>query len=288
MKKSKIIPPEVPMQNSSYHSTDPDDKTMDPVTREYEIIDITEHGVEKTWVEVSVEDSINLILNGTRVASLTLTPKDLICYAYGYCICEGLVSSIHDISDVSIEPPNIRVTVSEPAFDVTSGNTEIRSSGCVGVKTTWESLTAPMSEGLFVELKTIFDATVKVHHLAKTWRITGGTHCSVILDEHGEIKSAMEDMGRHNSVDKAVGKALLDGVDLSRCFMVCTGRLPAGMVAKAYRAGIPLLVSNTSPFSTGICLARQVNMTLAGFARPPRMMIYSAPDRIIIPESLLQ
>lgn len=274
------------MQNSPIQSSNLTGQTMDTVTREYEIIDITEHGVEKIWVEVSVEDSVNLLLNGIRVASLTLTSKDLKAYAYGYCICEGLVSTINDITGITIDPPDISVTVTNPAYDPSSGNTEIRSSGCVGVKTTWESLTKPLPDGLCVDLQTIFDAMEKIRHLSKTWRITGGTHCSVILDEHGEIKSAMEDMGRHNSVDKAVGRALLDGVDLSRCFMVVTGRLPAGMVAKAYRAGIPILVSNTSPFSTGICLARQVNMTLAGFARPPRMMIYSVPDRITLPESL--
>ena len=275
------------MQNSFDQSPNPAGSQHGAVTREYEIIDITEEGVGKTWVEVSVEDSINLLVNGIRVASLTLTPKDLMAYAYGYCICEGLVSSINDITGITIEPPNISITVSDPAYDPSSRSTEIRSSGCVGVKTTWESLTEPLPDGLCVDLQTIFDAMEKIRHLSKTWRITGGTHCSVILDEHGEIKSAMEDMGRHNSVDKAVGRALLDGVDLSRCFMVVTGRLPAGMVAKAYRAGIPVLVSNTSPFSTGICLARQVNMTLAGFARPPRMMIYSAPDRVTLPESLL-
>jgi FdhD protein len=119
-----------------------------------------------------------------------------------------------------------------------------------------------------------------INECAPLWKITGGTHCAVILDECGKVKSAIEDMGRHNAVDKAVGKALLAGVDVSRCFMVCTGRLPAGMVAKAYRAGISILASNTAPFSTGICLARQVNMTLAGFVRPPRAMFYSVPERI--------
>ncbi|MCX5853425.1 MAG: formate dehydrogenase accessory sulfurtransferase FdhD [Deltaproteobacteria bacterium] len=55
------------------------------------------------------------------------------------------------------------------------------------------------------------------------------------------------------------------------------------MVAKAYRAKITIIASNTAPFSTGICLARQVNMTLAGFVRPPKAMIYSVPERIRLP-----
>jgi FdhD protein len=123
----------------------------------------------------------------------------------------------------------------------------------------------------------------RINEYAPLWKVTGGTHCSIILDGQGRVISAIEDIGRHNSVDKAVGKALIDGTDLSRCFMVITGRLAAGMVAKAYRAGITILASNTAPFSTGICLARQVNMTLAGFTRPPRVTLYSHPWRIRLP-----
>jgi FdhD protein len=55
------------------------------------------------------------------------------------------------------------------------------------------------------------------------------------------------------------------------------------MVAKSYRAGITILASNTAPFSTGVCLARQVQMTLAGFVRPPRITLYSHPERIVLP-----
>jgi FdhD protein len=142
-------------------------------------------------------------------------------------------------------------------------------------------LREPLGEGITIDLQTLFNGMSAINEHAPLWKITGGTHCAVILDQCGNVKSVIEDMGRHNAVDKAVGQALLDGVDLSRCFMVCTGRLPAGMVAKAYRAGISIFASNTAPFSTGICLARQVNMTLAGFVRPPRAMIYSVPERIL-------
>ena len=78
------------------------------------------------------------------------------------------------------------------------------------------------------------------------------------FDGTGGIVSYAEDIGRHNSMDKAVGKALMLGKDLTQCYMVCTGRMAGGMVAKAYRAGTPILISNTAPFSTGIDLARQV------------------------------
>jgi FdhD protein len=254
-----------------------------PITEAYDILDITEDGIRQTWVEVCTEESVNLIVNGERLASLTITPQDLEAYAYGYLVCEGIVPNIRAISDVRIELPDIYVTVSSFSREVSRENVEIRSSGCVGIRTTWSSLKNPMEDGFEIDLATLFSGMKSINEAAPLWRVTGGTHCTVILDGNGGVLSSIEDMGRHNSVDKAVGNALLRGVDLTRSFMVCTGRLPAGMVAKAYRAGIPIVASNTAPFSTGICLARRVNMTLAGFVRPPRAMIYSVPERIRLP-----
>jgi len=256
------------------------EKTPSPVTQKYDVIKITENGFDRTQVEVCVEDSINLVVNGTRVASLTISPDNLEAYAYGYLICEGIVSGIDDITDVHIEYPNIYAKVSSFSREISPEQTEIRSSGCIGMRTAWTNLCEPLGEGISLKVQTLFTGIRSINEYAPLWKTTGGTHCAVILDEGGNIRSAIEDMGRHNAVDKAVGKALLGGVDLSRCFMVCTGRLPAGMVAKAYRAGISIFASNTAPFSTGICLARQINMTLAGFVRPPRAVIYSVPERI--------
>jgi len=250
------------------------------ITQEYDIIDINENGVNRTWAEVCVEDSVNLLVNGNRVASLTITPNYLEAYAYGYLVCEGIVSGIDAITDVQVDFPNIYAEVSSFSREISPEQTEIRSSGCVGIRTTWAALCEPLGEGIKIDLQTLFQGMRAINERAPLWRTTGGTHCAVILDESGNVVSAIEDMGRHNAVDKVVGSALLDGVNLSRCFMVCTGRLPAGMVAKVYRAGITIFASNTAPFSTGICLARQVNMTLAGFVRQPRAMIYSVPERI--------
>jgi FdhD protein len=88
-------------------------------------------------------------------------------------------------------------------------------------------------------------------------------------------------MGRHTSVDKAAGTALLEGADLSSALLVCTGRLPTGMVAKVYRAGIPVVVSNTAPVLAGLELAERLNMTVVGFARPPRLTLYAHPERVL-------
>ncbi len=227
-----------------------------------------------------MEESVNLLLNGIRVASLTITPVELEEFAYGYLVCEGLIHSIAEVKGLEIKWPNVNVTV--PAFDNDDVGLwmEIRSSGCVGVKATWNDLDEPLKSTLTVDRDTIMHGLGFINELAIVWKKTGGTHCTIIFDGAGGIVSYAEDIGRHNSMDKAVGKALMAGRDLSGCFMVCTGRMAGGMVAKAYRAGVPILVSNTAPFTTGIELARKLNMTLICFARPPRMLIYSNQERI--------
>ena len=106
-------------------------------------------------------------------------------------------------------------------------------------------------------------------------------HCRLLLQEDGEVVCGVEARGRHRTVDKAGGIALKRGVDLSRCYLVCSGRLPVDMVAKAYRAGIPVMVSNNAAFAGGIVFAEQAGMTLAGFVRPPRMTIYTGAHRIL-------
>ena len=188
---------------------------------------------------------------------------------------------MEDIQSICMEFPDIHITATgiprERSIDM-----EIRSSGCPGVVAQGETLNTPLLNDFRITLETLFSGMNQINLLASTWRRTGGTHCTVLLDAGGRVIASAEDMGRHSSVDKAVGKALLAGHDLTECFMVCSGRLPEGMVAKAYRAGICILASNNAPFTSGIDLARSVNMTLVGFARPPRAIIYSVPERIIL------
>ncbi len=254
-------------------------KSVD-ITASYGAVAVGPDGAHEVEVEVCVEESVNLLLNGVRVASLTITPADLEAFAYGYIVCEGLVRSVDEVSKVNIRWPNVEVTVPAYGQDDADLWMEIRSSGCVGVKAQWSGLEEKIKSKLTVDKSLIFHSLKFINELAPVWKKTGGMHCTIVFDARGNVVSSAEDIGRHNSMDKAVGKALLQGADLSQCFMVCTGRMAGGMVAKAYRAGVPILISNTAPFTTGIDLARQLNMTLVCFARPPRMMVYSGRERI--------
>ena len=88
------------------------------------------------------------------------------------------------------------------------------------------------------------------------------------------------DVGRHNTVDKVIGFAVLNGIDLSRCIIGCSGRQPAGMVSKAANAGIPIILSKAATTDQGILTADQTGVTLVCFARGNRFTVYTHPYRI--------
>lgn len=249
-------------------------------TSMYEAVEVVGDDARRVWPDVCVEGSVNLLVNGSRLATIILSPDDLEAFALGHLKCEGFIRSLKEVSSVEVKWPDIHVSVPGIEGDDLGLWVEARSSGCVGMRSSWVDVEGPLPDGLSVSKDTIFYSIGFVNDLAKTWRRTGGTHCTIIFDEVGGIVAYAEDIGRHTSVDKAVGKALIGGRDLSKCFMACTGRMAAGMVAKAYRAGIPILVSNTAPFSAGIELALRAGITLVCFARPPHMLIYSRPERI--------
>jgi len=249
------------------------------MTQDHQILRVREDTVEPATVLVCIEDTVTLTLNGMPVTTLKITPCDLDSFALGFLICEGLIPDPLCITAVHIDPPLIDVVADSCACEVQGHSLEVRSAG-IGIRHRQGVSGPPLGSGITIDKRILFEGIRQVHDTAPVWRSTGGTHCTILVDAKGHIQSAAEDIGRHNSVDKAIGKALLFGANPRECFMVCTGRLPADMVAKAYRAGISIVVSNNAPFSSGIALAERMNITLVGFARPPRMSIYTHPERI--------
>ena len=110
---------------------------------------------------------------------------------------------------------------------------------------------------------------------------TGGLHAAGLFDHDGTLVALAEDVGRHNAVDKVIGRMLMrDALPLSECLLFVSGRTSFEIVQKALLGGIPIVASVSAPSSLAIDLAREARITLIGFVRGDSFNIYAHPERI--------
>lgn len=233
---------------------------------------------EKSSEPVAVEKSYDLLLNGMRVTSLMASPSELRELGYGYLVTEGIVKSKSQILSVKVMENEIYAFVK--GAENIRNSLELRSSGCVGVN--WdkkeEKEQASVESDLSIPSQTIFQTLRELR--SNVYAQTSGSHSAVLLDREGTVLAKTVDVGRHNIYDKIVGKALMEDIDLSKTMLLSTGRQSAGMVMKAARSGIPIVVTKAAPLSSGIKAAQRTGITLICFLDEEKMKIFSHSKRI--------
>lgn len=137
-----------------------------------------------------------------------------------------------------------------------------------------------------IDIATLLDLPARLRTRQDAFLLTGGLHAAAIFDMSGKLWIAREDIGRHNAVDKVIGRALLDRLlPLDRHLLLVSGRASFEIMQKALAAGIPMVASVSAPSSLAVSFAREVNQTLIGFLRPPSFNIYAHVERVILEKS---
>src|SRR5438445_278888 len=160
------------------------------------------------------------------------------------------------------------------------------SSSACGVcgATTVESLAldfAPLGGGPVIDARVLTTLGGRLREQQRLFESTGGLHAAGLFDEHGELQLLREDVGRHNAVDKVVGRSLIEGrLPLRDRILAVSGRGGYELVQKAVAAGIPIMAAVGAPSSLAVATARRFRMTLVGFLRDDRFNVYSGAERL--------
>ena len=207
---------------------------------------------------VITEHPLQINLQGKAYASLLCTPADLQELVLGHLYATGVIVQARDVAEL--------VWQSDREVDVAlSANI---------------ALTEPKSVPNHVfRRKDLLDRMTEFSQASPLFLETGGVHSCAVASSK-ELFHLSEDIGRHNAVDKVLGKMLLSELDLSDKFLLTSGRIASDLASKAVQRGIQMILSVSAPTRDAVRLAQEAGITLGGFVRGDRMNVYCHGQRI--------
>ena len=244
---------------------------------------------------LAAEEPLEIRINGMPLTVTMRTPGHDLELAAGFLLTEGIIQTRSQIAGIRAAIPQngaksnvVEVELQESGFDSAGLQRNFFAASSCGIcgKASIEAIRTRGLQPPNAEIR--FDPEV-LCRLPETLREeqavfsrTGGLHAAALFDETGALLAAREDIGRHNAVDKLVGWALLDGrLPLSTHILMVSGRGGFEIVQKALAAGIPVLASVSAPSSLAVKLARELGLTLVGFLRGRRFVVYSGAFRCL-------
>jgi FdhD protein len=232
--------------------------------------------------EVAVEEPLEIRVDGAALTVTMRTPGHDEELALGFLLGEGLIDGPRRAGPTADLAANV-IEVAGPLLRDPGARRFYTTSSCgVCGKGALEEVAVhapPLPDGPRVDRALL--AALPERLRQPSFERTGGMHATGLFTAAGEPLLVREDVGRHNAMDKVIGRALLDGLVPLRDRVLCvSGRLSFELVQKAAVAGAPILVGVGAPTSLAVALAADRGLTLAGFARGERVNVYTRPERV--------
>lgn len=251
------------------------------VTLAHSTVVVTPEGRVAQEERVAIETPYKVSLNDKVIGASMVLETGLEEFGAGFLFGQGYVSRPEEVKEVLVCPEG-KISVYADVEEEAEPKEVIITSGCGGTG----KISRDMLEGAFdplreyhmtlAEIREFILATLHASPLGQQTHCVHG--CGLWAD--GAMQAFYEDVGRHNAVDKVIGAILLKKAS-PRGAVYTTGRLTSDMVLKCARIGIPIVMSRTAPSSLGLAIARRAGLTLCAYARPERLNVFHAPERIV-------
>ncbi len=236
--------------------------------------------------ELVREIKLEIFVNSEKVGALMATPTDQKELAVGFLKAEGIIDRYKDIENIELLNDGRRVDIKAKANNKKIkrvGSEGVIVSGCgkgLSTQVEPEEIDAKIIRSDFkLSAKKLSGAMGEFYKECPLYEMTGCVHTAKLFVDDDTFFIG-EDIAQHNTIDKAVGKAMMHGVDFSNSFLMVSGRLSSEMVAKAVMHQIPILASRTATTCLGYKIAETFSLTLIGFVRGERMNIYTGDERV--------
>ncbi len=232
---------------------------------------------EKGEHEVIEEAPMALFVNGRHAMTAMMSPVQLEDFVTGYLFTEQIIKNINEIESIRIEKNRMSV-ITKNLFKVLGPKKTILS-GCGGSVSFIDTEKLPKIRSVYsittqdiqTAAKEVLDSELHVK--------TGGIHIVALLDG-ATVLTVSEDIGRHNALDRVIGYALRNNADLSKTWVLVSGRISSEMVRKCLIAGIPIIVSRGATTTLAVETAEKTGLTVVGFARSSKMVVYTHVQRV--------
>jgi len=246
--------------------------------RKLPCIKVTGDSTEKGFHEVIEESPYALFVNGRHTMTAMMSPESLEDFVTGYLFTEQIIKAPDEIESIRVEEHRISV-ITKNLFK-SLGPKKTILSGCGGSASFIDPEKLPKIESTLSVTPELISRMTKKALESELHQITGGIHV-VALAGAEEIITVSEDIGRHNALDRVIGYALRQKIDLSQTFVIVSGRISSEMVRKCLVANIPVIVSRGATTTLAVDIAEKNGLTIVGFARGSKMNVYTHPLRIL-------
>jgi len=234
------------------------------------------------------ERPVTIYLNDVEVATTQSTPSDLEELGVGFLVSEGLLEDREALRTVDVDAKRgfVWVTSDEVVPEDLVHRTRYLTSGC-GKGVTFSSVghargLEPVTGDLTVTADELYRYVGDMARAATLYRDTGGMHaCGLAFD--GELALVREDVGRHNALDKLLGRAWLDRIPTRNTVLISTGRISYEMAVKAAKAAVPIVASRSAVTDLAAEIGAELGITLVGYARGGKLTVYTHPQRVLAP-----